>query len=353
MSSINEIVIVNITKDTLGQKRKGFSTPLVLGLNLTAGIVGTFVDKQGVADAVTGGENTEEYKIAEMIFAQAPRVEKIMIGKHSELTVTESLTAINNVSGAWYGLVLSNDIADATIETALWVENNEKLFFPITDDSDVVDLSDANDTTTDAHLLKVAKYERTMLTYAIDASQYTNVGIMGRILPLDAGTYTAKFKTIITGVVDDLSSTQSFNAREKLCNTYEEVGGRNIYREGTTSSGEFVDVIIFVDWLKARMAEDVYATLAKNDKVPYTDQGIQLISNSMMQSLETGLNRGAISPEIYDDNDLQVGGYIIEVPRLIDTDQTDRQNRLLRDVKFQAWLSGAIHKVIINGTVTV
>jgi len=43
----------------------------------------------------------------------------------------------------------------------------------------------------------------------------------------------------------------------------------------------------------------------------------------------------------------------VSVPRAADVSMIDKAARLLPDVKFEATLAGAIHKVIVNGTVSV
>jgi hypothetical protein len=43
---------------------------------------------------------------------------------------------------------------------------------------------------------------------------------------------------------------------------------------------------------------------------------------------------------------------VVTVPDVVDVSVTDKEDRILRDVKFTGTLAGAIHKVIISGVVS-
>jgi hypothetical protein len=111
--------------------------------------------------------------------------------------------------------------------------------------------------------------------------------------------------------------------------------------------------MIFIDWLKARCTEVVYQILVSNLKVPYTDAGIAAVQNALTQPLKAGQNVGGISPTAFDENKNQIGGFYITVPRLQDIPTADKTARTLNNVKFTAFLAGAIHVVRVNGLVTL
>jgi hypothetical protein len=269
-------------------------------------------------------------------------------------TVLEAFQAIRLVNDSWYWVLIASRTEQDQKDIALEVEGLKKHFCTASSDANIVNQAAGTDTTSLAYFFENAGYVRTSLFYIGDnTAQFPDAGYVGRLAPLDPGSYTGKFKTLIKVIQDDLISTQSLNARDKNCNTYEEVGQKNITREGITPSGEFTDVIVFIDWLESTMADDVYAGLTSDLKTPFTDPGIQSVGSTMEPSLKTGQNRGGISPLSFDDDDVQDGGYQITVPRRQDLDPNDIALRILRDLSFTAWLSGAIHFVKIRGTVTV
>lgn len=446
--SLQEIVNVQITRETRSVTRAGFGTPLILGPNLnSANRVEYFTDSDSVADACVGGENSPEYKATVDCFSQSPRVERIAIGqvqgtktiesdsgtytagsikatvngeevvepydtdKSTTLTnLASSIQALDDVLTAVYSsgdiiitpittavLAVSTDIssitgtltldvtasATETVDTALgkiqgedddwygicavsrvksdqlliasWTESHKKVFACASDEQDIVDKTDSADTTSIAAQIKAAAYARTICIYHSQASsEYADAAFLGKVLPYDPGTYTGMFKTLASITVDTLTATQSKNARDKNCNTYEQIGGVNITREGTMAEGEFFDIIVFVDWLDARITEDVYSVLVNQLKVPFTQAGMSTIATAIESPLKVGQNRGGISPLSFDDTTKnQNGGYVIQLPKYEDIPQADKVNRELNDVKFTAWLAGAIHATKIDGVVTL
>ena len=108
------------------------------------------------------------------------------------------------------------------------------------------------------------------------------------------------------------------------------------------ASGEFIDVTRFVDWLEARIKENVFRALAVNPKIPYTNSGIQAIVAEVEGVLRQGIFNGGISP----DED-----FTVTAPLASEVDANDKASRLLPSIRFLATLAGAIHKVQIRGTV--
>lgn len=270
-------------------------------------------------------------------------------------SITDSLNEIKEVSDSWYGTIttLAYDVDDY-VEYAAWVEVNEKYFYIKSNESEIAAVADDSDTTSLAARLKGLGFDRSFIIYHSFAStEEIDAATVSKISPLNAGTYTVKFKSLKGVTPDDLKTSQKKNVTDKNANIYEEFGGRNILREGTSSSGEFADVIHFVDWLKFRINVEVSQVFLKNDKIPYTDSGIQSIANAIETPLKAGQNRNGISPTSFDDEGVQNGGYFIETPLAANVSTTDKANRVLNDVNFTAWLAGAIHKVKINGIVRV
>lgn len=348
--SLSEIVNITITKETKGVSRVGFGTPMIVGPNATfADRVGFYTDLASLAADLTNGTSDPEYKAAAAILAQNPRVVRFAIGKTEvgDADMTASLNAINSENPDWYGFIITDRTEATQLLAAAWAETVVKIF-AVTDSVLASTLRTALDT---------AAYERTIYIYhalVATVDQYADAALLGKLLPYDPGTYTAMFKTLSGISADSLTTSESIAIRDENGNTYEEIGGRNIVREGQVSSGDYLDLIIFVDWLQARMQESVYGMLVNTPKVPYDETGIEMVANAMESPLKTGQNRGAITPENFaTDDGRQIGGYVINTPALEDITDADKQNRILQDVEFTAWYSGAIHTVQINGVVTL
>jgi hypothetical protein len=118
----------------------------------------------------------------------------------------------------------------------------------------------------------------------------------------------------------------------------------NVTNGGKVSSNEFADVIRFRDWLKAQIAEDVFAALAGADKIPFTDAGVSVIEGLVRDVLKRGIAVGGLADDPAPE---------VTVPLVADVSSANKTARLLPDVKFTATLAGAIHKTTISGVVSV
>ena len=254
-------------------------------------------------------------------------------------TVANDLAAIKAADNDWYALVLTSRTQADVEAAALFIESEEKIF--ITASSDV-DIYASGSTTNIAAVLKTAAYDQTSVIFSGNTNQFSDAGWIGKQLTTDPGSSTWAFKTLSTISADSLTPTQSTNIRNKNANTYESIGGVNITREGKMASGEYIDVIRGVHWLKARLQENVYSRIANLPKIPFTDGGIAIVESEIRSVLQEGIANGLLSE-----------GYSISVPLAANVSATDKANRLLPDITFEATLAGAVHSVTINGVVSL
>ena len=256
-------------------------------------------------------------------------------------TVADNIAAIQQENDDWYALVMT-DRTQANVEAAAaYIETVTKIFLTASADLDILNTTDAADTTTIAAVLKAAAYARSGVFYhANAATAFPEAALLGVILPLDPGSYTGAFKTLAGITVDTLTDTQKINALAKKVNIYVEVGGVNITREGTVAEGEYIDIIILVDWAQARITEGIFSVLVNAPKVPITDAGIASIEAAITTVLQLGVARGGFAE-----------GFTVSVPLAANISTADKAARTLNGVTFDAELTGAIHTVTVRGTV--
>jgi hypothetical protein len=260
-------------------------------------------------------------------------------------TVTNDLDAISNENDDWYALSYTLRTQAVVEAIAAWVEARTKIFGTASDDPVIINSAPGTDITSIAAVLNQAGYTRTFVMYHDDAdSDFPECAWFGKTLPTTPGSITWKFKTLASITYSNLTTTQSSNARNKQCNTYEYIGGVGVTREGVMASGEFIDIIRGIDWLTARIQEYVYALLVNSPKVPYTDAGIASVEAEVRRALEQGVSNNFIAPD---------PEYTVTVPKASTVSPANKAARLLQDVAFNATLSGAIHAVEINGIVSV
>lgn len=239
----------------------------------------------------------------------------------------------------FYGVVLDSNCEAEINAAAAWCEANKKIFLGVCSDTDILSAS----TTDAASDLFNAGYHYSAVFYSADAGAYPNAGLLARQFSRDPGSSTWAFKDVAGVFPDVLTATQLTNARGKNALTFVSTNGIRHTFDGKAASGRFLDITRGIDWLAARMAEDIFAVIANLEKVPFTTAGIALVESVMRGRLQIA----------QDVNQLIDAGWTVTPPLLSSISQVDRANRLLPNMQFTARLAGAIHKVVIDGTVTV
>jgi len=260
-------------------------------------------------------------------------------------SAASDLDRINNYNSNWYAIIAIDRNQANVLDIADWTEVHIKLFGTASADTQIIDVAAGVDLNSIAAKLNQMGYVRTFVMYHQDANfDYPEAAWFGAVLPLEPGSETWKFKTLNGISYSNLTTSQSLNALGKKANTYEFIAGIGITQNGTLAQGEFIDIIRGVDWLTARIQEYVFRVLVSNPKVPYTDSGIASIQAEVLRVLQLGIDNDFISADPQP---------VCTVPRAADVPPADKAARILRNVRFQATLSGAIHAVVIRGTVSV
>jgi hypothetical protein len=255
--------------------------------------------------------------------------------------VAEDINDIQQLNDNWYALILLDHTAADVLEAAAYIETQKKIFGTSSQDSNVIGVS----TTDIASKLHALSYARTWVMYSgVADTVWPEAAWMGRVLPDGVGSSTWKFKALAGVVSDQLSGTAISNAQGKSCNIYTPVGGLDITEEGVMASGEYIDVTRFIDWLVSTMETNVYSLLVNNEKIPFTNKGIATVENAVLQTLQEGLDNGGVSPD---------PAPTVTVPDILAVPTQDKAARTLNGVVFTCTLAGAIHKVNIQGFVSV
>ena len=261
---------------------------------------------------------------------------------NSTETWVDALDNVSDENNEWYALVAETHTEADVLALAGAVEARKKIYGTSSSD---VNILDAGSTTDIAKQLFDLGYQRTFIMYSATAdTQYPEAAWIGGQLPEQPGSNTWKFKTLSGVTVSALSSTQANAAKDKNANTYERVGGVSITSEGKMAGGEFIDVMIFVDWLEARMRESIFFRLVNTKKIPYTQAGVTIIENEIRRVLAEGITNGGLAPNPQP---------TVSVPNVLAIDPNLRATRTLEGITFEGRLAGAVHFVKVRGTVTV
>ncbi len=265
---------------------------------------------------------------------------------HTVTGLGTALDAILLEDSGWYCLLTHYNSDDYVADAATWVEANERIYVVDTNENDSIltSYNAMSSTDTLANLMDQG-YKRTMGGYHPNPAAFFSAAWMGRWLPTEPGSATTKFKTLSGVEAVTLTGTHRNNLLARRANSYQTVAGRNITWEGTVPSTiyRFLDVTRDIDWLQDDMSKGVFGALAGADKVPYTDSGIALVENEVRGSCLRAITKGVFA---------STPAPVVTAPRIEDVEASDKEDRILRDVKFTGTLAGAIHKVLISGVVS-
>lgn len=349
--ALKDIVDVQITRQTAALTRVGFGT--LAFVYDTATVPSARVLQFGDADEIETSEDlTADAKVALTAAFQgdlAPdRVKAIyrlvdQDPSSGNETYVQALAAASDVDGDWYCVTIQSRTLGDITAVAAWVEARDKIFITASSESGIIDPLSTIDV---ASQLLALSYSRTGLIYTADAdSTWPDLSWAGGVLPYDPGSVTWAFKKVSGSAGQSFTASQISALEAKRVTRLETIQGiTRTFGGYTFDAGAFIDLIQSIDWLKQRMAEDIFIALVNATKIPYTNEGIAIVEEKIRNRLSDAVARNVIA----DDDNLTV-----TVPDVADTDPNDRANRILRDVKFTARLAGAIHKVIVRGTATV
>ena len=292
---------------------------------------------------ITGATNNLEVAITALSVtggASQPTPSVVLITAQDEVqTYVQSITRSQVVNDDWYMLAIQSKTKTDQEPVADAIEPLTKAFAYSTSDAAALDAADATDILS---LLKAKTLERSLGMYSADSANHPEMGWLGGQLPKDPGSITWAFQTIAGAVVDVLTSTQKNAVLGKNGNTFTTTAGLNLTENGTVASGEFMDVVRGIDFITARMQEFIFALIANQEKIPFTDDGIASVENEMRAALQLGVGNAIITDD-----------FTVTVPLAADVPAADKANRLLPDMKFNAKLAGAIHSTEIDGVVTL
>jgi hypothetical protein len=163
----------------------------------------------------------------------------------------------------------------------------------------------------------------------------------GKMLTKHPGSATWKFKELQSVPTYELSEGQVKKVEEKNATWYMTTADVPMTSDGKAAGGEYIDVIRDLDWLKALIQNYVFTPMIQLDKIPFTDEGVQIIVSQLRKALVEAVNWSVLAT------------FEISYPAVAEVSALMKGNRTLPDVNFTGVLAGAIHRTIIHGTITL
>ncbi len=198
-----------------------------------------------------------------------------------------------------------------------------------------------------------ADYERTVAVCgsAADDSdgEVNNIAcILGATGGLTAGSFTYKNTIVVNGTVMSndtyLALTDGDDTMPILAILTK--AGDDVVSDGSSLSGEFIDVIDSKDYIVQQLEYQTQKVLNTQAKVPYTNTGIAMLEAAAISVLKSAYTNGMIA-----DNEDGSPAYSVSYALREDADDEDIQDRRYVEGSFEFVLSGAIHYVKITGTI--
>lgn len=254
---------------------------------------------------------------------------------------TDALAAVQTVNDTWYALTTEDHTSAAVLALAGAIEARKKIYAFSSSAADVR----TNVTTDLFSQLQDLGYQRTFGLWSATAdTEFPECAWVGYQLQERPGSNTWAYKTLSGVTVSSLSDTESSNIKTKNGSTYENVGGLNVTVGAKMFGGEWIDVMVFVDWLEARLRERIWFRLANSKKIPYTQAGATILETEVRAQLREGVRVGGLA---------DAPAPVVNVPDVTSLAPNLRAQRIFDGIEFEARLAGAIHFVTIQGRVTV
>ena len=256
--------------------------------------------------------------------------------------VSATIPAVRAVKDQWYMLSIDTHVDADVLAVAAYIEG-----IKATSPKFYVFSSAASDIKTSAttdifSLVKALSYTHTAYIYSGMATSFAECGLVGRFAPEQAGSNIWEQKTIVGLTVDTLTPDEISYIHGKNGATYENVGSVDVVIGGKCADGGWIDESIFVDWLKSRIQESVWALLVNTRKIGYTSAGAAAIEGSMRSVMAEGIQVGGLADD---------PAPVVTVPNVLNLSSAQRATRTLPDVTFTARLAGAIRATTISGVV--
>jgi hypothetical protein len=243
----------------------------------------------------------------------------------------------------WYALTMTHHSRAEVLAAAAWVESRDKVFLAATEDDDTHQAGSGDVMSA----IKTSAYARTFPVFHENNAAFLGAALAGAALADDPGSNTYAFKQL-NGVEASLITGSQVNVLQgKNGSYYVTLAGAAMTQGGKVGSGEWLDAVIGRDALKTEIATGLVNLQLNNKKIPMTDAGINQVGNVILAALKTFQGTNGQPGFIATDPAPKV-----TLPRAKDVSPTDRTNRTLSGVTFEATVQGAVHLTKIKGTIT-
>jgi hypothetical protein len=352
MAAIDSIIQVNVTAATTAVASDSFAIPLIMGPTQSSTGSVTVTTYSDPADLLTNGyTNTSlEYVYATAMVSQAIRPTVFKVAQRSASGGLDAdISAADAVDPTWYGLVVPSASDGDILTSAKQIESMTKIGIFASPNTDIGGTGTADL----ASQLKTLSLTRSGVIFSpASAALGIDAAIMGLQLPKPPGS-SNWFGRNLNGIAEDTLTAQQQSAcigtpvagiSGKNANIYQSVGGIGIFEMGTMASGMFIDLRIGTDSLRSTIKTNIMSAVAASEKIPYTDQGCQIIAGCIRQAIDTHIGYNFIDP---------ASPITVDHTAVSAVAPNTRKQRISPPFSFSCRTSGGINSVTVSGTINV
>ncbi len=188
-------------------------------------------------------------------------------------------------------------------------------------------------------------YRRTLPCYHRKPNELMGIALEGRIAPLNPGSWTAAYKTLVGVTADEFSGTQIANLDAKKGTYYKTEAERNITWEGKVGNTDylFFDNTVALDFVLDGIQKVAFAVKVSLDKVAYTDEDIEMIRSAIAGFIKLCSSDKYKIVAKGTPGDPEDPEPSVTFPKVKDIDPSARALRQLPDGDVSFRLQGAVH----------
>lgn len=335
-------VVINVNRVI---SRLGFGIPLVIEGVLdteyaTVHAYDTYVSLFEVETVF--GHTSNVFIAAKKIFEQDNPPEKIACMSTTDNLETALTSLVDQEFRQVIPVSLGNTGESTLKEVADWCETNKRMLF-----TSVRDTSETSAMTSSRR-----GYDHTVILYSPSTEPtdiFPEAALVGVAAGKDVGSFTYKNQILKNVSAVSVASTSALETlHDGGFNTILAKAGDIVTSEGLTFSGQYIDIVDSKDWLVQQIEYKVQKVLNNEDKLPYDNNGINLLDSTVIGVLKEAYDNGMIA-----DNEEGLPDYYTDFEAREETNQGDRSIRKYIGGTFGFGLAGAIHEVQIKGYIEI
>lgn len=280
------------------------------------------------------------------ITVTSPSTDLTLTATTANRGVQDDIAAIKesgDLGKAWFALLITSRAKWDILEAAEYCETRTHVFIGSSSDAAILAATAGN---VQAMMASQA-YKHSFHLYSGNTAAFPDAALFGVVLPEVVGSWSAHMQTLAGITADQLTSTQIANLKTQKGTYYVNVGSSPRTQGGQSANGNWFDAYVGAMWIESEANVAIFNMMAQRAplKLPFTDEGIQLVVNALRGVLQRATDNGILAAEDGEP------AFVIDAPAASTYSSAQKATRIMDGITFTGNLAGAIHKTTISGKV--